>query len=71
VGKLRPYYRYDQQTIDPQTPFIGDAGSYKTHAVGLRVDPSELVGVKVQYERSDEPEQRGVNTLRAQLVFVF
>lgn len=70
-GKLRPYYRYDQQTIDPRTPFIGGAGSYRAHIVGLRVDPSELIGVKAQYERSDEQAQRGVNTLRAQLVFVF
>jgi hypothetical protein len=70
-GKLRPYYRFDRQTIDPRTPFIGTAGSYRAHIVGLRIDPSDLVGVKAQYERSDEQGQRGVDTLRAQLVFVF
>jgi hypothetical protein len=70
-GPLRPYYRYDRLDINPLTPFIGTIGSYKAHVVGLRIDPVEWVGFKVQYERTDESGQFGVNGLRTQLVFVF
>ncbi len=70
-GKWRPYYRYDRLAIDPATPFIGFAGSYRSNILGLRIDPVQWVGVKGQYEHTDEPQQRGINTVRAQLVFVF
>ena len=70
-GRLRPYYRYDRQTVDPSTPLIGDAGSYRAHIVGLRFDPSELVGLKAQYEHGDDRGQQGVDSVRAQVVFVF
>jgi len=70
-GIVRPYYRYDRLEIDPATPLIGQMGSYDGHIVGLRLDPVERLGLKVQYERSDQGAQRGVDALRAQLVFVF
>lgn len=70
-GKVRPYYRYDRLAIDPSTPLIGTIGSYRAHTVGVRVDPSEWVGLKAQYERADFPAERGVDALRTQLVFVF
>jgi hypothetical protein len=70
-GILRPYYRYDRLTIDPGTPFIGPLGSYSANIIGLRVDPGEKVGLKAQFERSNEAGQRGVHSLRTQLVFVF
>lgn len=70
-GKVRPYYRFDRLAIDPATPFIGDLGSFKAHIVGVRVDPAEWIGLKAQYERSDEAGHRNVNAVRTQLVFVF
>jgi len=70
-GKLRPYYRFDRLAINPATPFIGAIGSYKAHIVGLRIDPVKWVGLKAQYERTDESGQYGVNGVRTQLVFVF
>jgi len=70
-GKWRPYYRYDRLAIDPATPFIGSAGSYRSNIVGVRVDPMQWVGLKAQYEHTDEPRQRGIDAVRAQLVFVF
>jgi hypothetical protein len=70
-GMLRPYYRFDRLTINPATPFIGPIGSYKAQIAGLRVDPVRWVGLKAQYERTDESGRRGVDGVRAQLVFVF
>jgi hypothetical protein len=70
-GKLRPYYRYDRLAIDPDTPFIGLAGAQTAHTAGLRVDVSEWAGFKAQYERADFPTERGVDSVRTQLVFVF
>jgi hypothetical protein len=70
-GKARPYYRFDRLAIDPATPFIGALGSYTANIVGLRVDPAEWIGLKVQYERSDEKGLHGVHAVRSQLVFVF
>jgi hypothetical protein len=70
-GRLRPYYRYDRLTIDPATPFIGQIGSYSANIIGLRVDPGQWVGLKAQYERTNEARQQGINSVRAELVFVF
>jgi hypothetical protein len=70
-GKWRPYYRYDRLSIDTATPLIGSAGSYRSNIVGLRFDPVQWVGLKTQYEHTDEPSQRGIDAIRAQLVFVF
>jgi hypothetical protein len=70
-GKLRPYYRYDRLDIDPGAPLIGTIGSQTGHSVGLRVDPGAWVGLKAQYERSDWATRRGVDAVRAELVFVF
>jgi hypothetical protein len=71
LGVIRPYYRYDRLAISPGTPFIGALGSFTAHTVGLRIDPSEWVGFKAQYERADFRSQRGVDAVRTQLVFVF
>ena len=70
-GKTRPYYRFDRLAIEPLSPFIGGFESSLTHIVGLRVDPAMWIGLKAQYERSDEGALRGIDTLRTQLVFVF
>jgi hypothetical protein len=70
-GKVRPYYRFDRLAIDPLSPFIGGLESTRSHTAGLRVDPAMWVGLKAQYERSDEGALRGIDTLRTQLVFVF
>ena len=70
-GKWRPYYRFDRLGMDTATPFIAPVGSYQSNIVGLRVDPMQWVGLKTQYEHTDEPSQRGIDAIRAQLVFVF
>ena len=70
-GRYRPYYRYDRQNIDPATPFIGQAPDYAAHIVGVRIDPIDLLGVKFEYQRSDEAGYTGVDVFKAQLVFVF
>ena len=70
-GPLRPYYRYDRQSISPDTPLIGGTPSYSAHIAGLRIDPLELLGVKVEYQRADEAGHQSVDSIRTQLVFVF
>lgn len=70
-GKLRPYYRFDRLAIEPGTPLIGGIGSQTAHSVGLRIDPSAWAGIKAQYERSDLVTRRGIDAVRAELVFVF
>jgi hypothetical protein len=70
-GELRPYYRFDRLAISPATPFIGPLGSFTAHIAGLRVDPMKWLGFKMQYERTDESGQFGVNGVRTQFVFVF
>ncbi len=70
-GKWRPYYRYDRLDVDAATPVIGDTESSAAHVVGLRVDPSEWVGLKAQYERARRGARHDVNGLGVQLVFVF
>jgi len=70
-GKSRLYYRFDRLAIDPRSPFIGGIESSRTHIFGVRVDPAMWIGLKAQYERSDDGELRGIDTLRTQLVFVF
>jgi hypothetical protein len=70
-GMARPYYRFDRLAIDPATPFIGDFGSSRSHIVGVRVDPAMWIGLKAQYERTNEAGIRGFNAARIQLVFVF
>ena len=70
-GSFKPYYRYDRLAVAPGTPFIGPLGSYKGHTIGLRFDPAAWLGLKAQYERTDEAELRGIDAVRTQLVFVF
>ena len=70
-GKWRPYYRFDRLGMDTATPFVAPVGSYRSNIVGLRVDPMQWVGLKTQYEHTDEPRQHGIDAIRAQLVFVF
>ena len=70
-GLVRPYYRLDRLAVSPSTPFIGDRGSYQAHIVGLRVDPAMWIGLKAEYERTDEAGHHGINAVRTQLVFVF
>jgi len=70
-GALRPYYRYDRAVLDPTTPVIGDAGSYRAQVVGFRLDPMPAIGFKAQYERADQSGVGRVDAVRTQLVFVF
>jgi hypothetical protein len=71
VGPVKPYYRYDRLSINQATPFIGGFESYAGHTVGFRLEPAEWVGVKAQYERTNQGTLRGIDALRTQLVFVF
>jgi hypothetical protein len=71
VRGVKPYYRYDRQSINPQTPIIGHIESFTGHTLGVRVEAAQWVGVKVQYERATHGSLRGVDAFRTQLVFVF
>ena len=70
-GRVRPYYRFDRLAIGPSTPFIGDRGSYQANIIGLRFDPAMWIGLKAQYERTNEAGVHGIDAVRTQLVFVF
>jgi hypothetical protein len=70
-GKWRPYYRYDRLSIESGTPFLGAIESSTTHVIGVRLEPSEWVGLKAQYERGVLGSQRGIDGFRSELVFVF
>lgn len=71
VGRVRPYYRYDRLDIAPETPLIGSFGSSASHALGIRFDPGEWVGLKAQYERLSDRRGAGLDGVHVQLVFVF
>jgi hypothetical protein len=71
IGAIRPYYRYDRLDIDPGAPLIGGFGSSAAHVIGLRLDPTDRVGLKAQYERIGENDRAPGNGVRTQLVFVF
>ncbi|HSL23647.1 MAG TPA: hypothetical protein VK886_19100 [Vicinamibacterales bacterium] len=70
-GPLKPYYRYDRLSLDPETPFLAAIGDFTRHTAGLRFDPAEWVGLKAQYERTDQAGRRGIDAVQTQLVFVF
>jgi hypothetical protein len=70
-GAFRPYYRYDRLDIDSGAPLIGAFGSSAIHVIGLRLDPTDRVGLKAQYERVGENDRALSNGVRTQLVFVF
>ena len=70
-GRWRPYYRFDHLAIDPHTLFFFEAESTTAHTGGLRIDFSEFVALKAQYERITRGRLRGVDSAGAQLVFVF
>jgi len=70
-GRLRPYYRYDRLSVNPSTPLIGAAGSYRANIAGLRVELGEWAGFKAQYERADDALRTRMNSIRTQLVYVF
>ena len=70
-GRARPYYRFDRLAVNPATPFIGDLGSFQANVIGLRFDPAMWIGLKAQYERTNEAGVRGIDGVRTQLVFVF
>jgi hypothetical protein len=70
-GRIRPYYRFDWLTVDPTAPFIGQTDSYRAHILGLRVDTSQWVGLKAQYEHGNDGRRQGIDSVRTQLVFVF
>lgn len=70
-GKWRPFYRYDRLSLDSRTLLFGATESTTAQIAGLRVDLSEWVGLKAQYERATLGSRRGVDSLGTQLVFVF
>jgi hypothetical protein len=71
VGPAKPYYRYDRLSVNPSTPFIGAFESFAGHVAGVRFDPAQWVGLKAQYERTNQGSVRGIDAIRTQLVFVF
>jgi hypothetical protein len=71
IRLVKPYYRYDRLATSPATPFIGAIDSFTGHTLGVRAEIGQWAGVKAQYEHANQGWQRGVDSFRTQLVFVF
>jgi hypothetical protein len=72
LGRLRPYYRYDDLDRDPEDPFLADAEpSQRKHTLGLRLDPWPWAGLMVEASHHDPLPGETFNSATIQLAFTF
>jgi hypothetical protein len=70
-GDFQPYVRYQYINAPANEPIFKDVGRRNGPSLGLRYDLSEFAAFKVQYDREQRREFRGVNKLGMQLAFTF
>jgi hypothetical protein len=61
--RIKPYVRWEEIHLDPNDHLVQSAALYHGGLVGVRLDPSELVALKVEYHRQEKgaaPFRNGV-----------
>jgi len=70
-GKYRPYFRYQYVKVPSGDPLYSAAGKYVGPSVGLRIDFTNYVALKVQYNRLYTLDPLPKNGLDGQVSFTF
>jgi hypothetical protein len=70
-GKYRPYVRWQYVNVPGNDPLYGPVGLYVGPSVGLRMDFTDYVALKVQYNRLDTRDAAPKNGVDSQVAFTF
>jgi hypothetical protein len=70
-GKYRPYVRYQYLNVNASDPTLIFTGRYQGPSGGLRMDFTDYVALKVQYNRLDQRNVPAANGLDLQMAFAF
>jgi hypothetical protein len=70
-GKYRPYYRFQYLNIANNDPINIYVGRYESHSVGVRMDFSDYVALKAQYNRLYQRTVAPENGVNMQMAFTF
>lgn len=70
-GIYRPYFRYQYVNVANNEPVFPDVALRHGPSLGLRLDASESVALKLQYDYTFLRYQPGVNGLNLQIGFTF
>ena len=70
-GKFRPYYRFQYVNIANNDPINIFTGRYESHSGGLRMDFTDYVALKAQYNRLYQRVAAPENGLDLQMAFTF
>ena len=70
-GKYRPYVRFQYVKVPGGDPLYATVGKYVGPSVGLRMDFTNYVALKVQYNRVNTLDPRPKNGLDSQVSFTF
>jgi hypothetical protein len=70
-GSYRPYFRYQYLNVPAQDPTLIFTGRYQGPSVGLRMDFTEFVALKAQYNRLYQRGVPAANGLDLQMAFAF
>jgi hypothetical protein len=70
-GRYRPYYRFQYVNIANNDPINIFTGRYKSHSGGLRVDFTDYVALKAQYNRLYQRVLAPENGVDLQMAFTF
>jgi hypothetical protein len=70
-GKFRPYYRFQYVNIAGNDPINIFTGRYESHSGGVRMDFTDYVALKVQYNRLYQRVAAPENGVDLQMAFTF
>ncbi len=70
-GKFRPYYRFQYVNVAAGDPINIFTGRYESHSAGLRMDFTDYVALKIQYNRLYQRVVAPQNGLDLQMAFTF
>ena len=70
-GKYRPYYRFQYLNIANNDPINIYVGRHESHSVGVRMDFSDYVALKAQYNRLYQRTVAPENGVNMQMAFTF
>jgi hypothetical protein len=72
LGRVRPYYRFDDLDADQDDPFyLPPEPSERKHTLGLRLDPWAWAGVMVEAAHHDQKPGETFLSATVQLAFTF
>jgi hypothetical protein len=70
-GKFRPYFRYQYVNAPEDEPIYQGLGFRGGPSLGVRFDANDSTALKLQYDRTDEQDGKGFDTLTLQSAFTF